>query len=98
MKQKSVPGKAPAEQVLKDIRRQTRRHYSAEEKIRIVLEGSKGRTCRPSAHWTNSASRVRRFIVGMTATLKVGSKRWLTAGPGRIAFGIVSQTTSAGRS
>lgn len=39
MKQKSGPGKAPAEQVLKDIRRQTRRHYSAEEKIRIVLEG-----------------------------------------------------------
>jgi transposase len=42
MKQKSVPGKAPAEQVLKDIRRQTRRHYSAEEKIRIVLEGLRG--------------------------------------------------------
>jgi hypothetical protein len=34
MKQKSGPGKAPAEQVLKDIRRQTRRQYSAEEKIR----------------------------------------------------------------
>ena len=30
MKQKSGPGKAPAEQVLKDIRRQTRRQYSAE--------------------------------------------------------------------
>jgi hypothetical protein len=29
MKQKSVPGKAPADQVIKDIRRQTRRHYSA---------------------------------------------------------------------
>ena len=42
MKQKSVPGKPPAEQVLKDIRRQTRRHYSAEEKIRIVLEGLRG--------------------------------------------------------
>src|SRR5215203_5339318 len=42
MKQKSVPGKAPAEQVLKDIRRQTRRQYSAEEKIRIVLEGLRG--------------------------------------------------------
>lgn len=38
MKQKSGPGNAPAEQVLKDIRRQTRRPYSAEEKIRIVLE------------------------------------------------------------
>ena len=42
MKQKSGSGKAPAEQVLKDIRRQTRRHYSAEEKIRIVLEGLRG--------------------------------------------------------
>jgi hypothetical protein len=40
MKQKSGPGKAPAEQVLKDIRRQTRRHYSAEEKIRIVARGA----------------------------------------------------------
>src|SRR3984957_4285613 len=42
MKQKSVSDKAPAEQVLKDIRRQTRRQYSAEEKIRIVLEGLRG--------------------------------------------------------
>jgi transposase len=42
MKQKSVPGKAPADQIIKDIRRQTRRHYSAEEKIRIVLEGLRG--------------------------------------------------------
>jgi hypothetical protein len=42
MKQKSGPNKAPAEQVLKDIRRQTRRQYSAEEKIRIVLEGLRG--------------------------------------------------------
>ena len=29
-------GKAPAEQVLKDIRRQTRRQYSAEEKIHLA--------------------------------------------------------------
>ena len=42
MRQKSGMGKAPAEQVLKDIRRQTRRQYSAEEKIRIVLEGLRG--------------------------------------------------------
>jgi len=37
-----LPDEAPAEQVLKDIRRQTRRQYSAEEKIRIVLEGLRG--------------------------------------------------------
>ena len=34
--------KASAEQVVKDIRRQIRRHFSAEEKIRIVLEGLRG--------------------------------------------------------
>ena len=39
MRRKSEPDKAPAEQVIKDIRRATRRHFSAEDKIRIVLEG-----------------------------------------------------------
>ena len=34
--------KVPAERVVKDIRRATRRQYSAEEKIRIVLEGLRG--------------------------------------------------------
>jgi hypothetical protein len=39
MKQKSGPDKAPAEQVLKDIRRQTRRQYSAEEHIYLSKLG-----------------------------------------------------------
>ena len=40
MKSKSSDqSKAPAERVVKDIRRATRRHFSAEDKIRIVLEG-----------------------------------------------------------
>ena len=34
--------KSPAEQAIKDIRRRTRRHFSAEDKIRIVLEGLRG--------------------------------------------------------
>ena len=42
MKQKSGPDKAPPDRAIKDIRRQTRRHYSTEEKIRIVLEGLRG--------------------------------------------------------
>ena len=39
---KSMSSKAPAERVLKDIRRATRRHFSAEDKIRIVLDGLRG--------------------------------------------------------
>jgi transposase len=42
MRQKSESSKAPAEQVLKDIKRRTRKLHGAEEKIRIVLEGLRG--------------------------------------------------------
>ena len=42
MRQKSGPVKGPAEKVVKEIRRMTRRKFSAEEKIRIVLEGLRG--------------------------------------------------------
>ena len=42
MRQKPEPVKAPAERIVKDIRRATRRHFSAEEKIGIVLEGLRG--------------------------------------------------------
>jgi transposase len=34
--------KSTAEKAVRDIRRATRRHYSAEEKIRIALEGLRG--------------------------------------------------------
>ena len=42
MGQKSGPVKEPAEQLVKEIRRATRRQFSAEEKIRIVLTGLRG--------------------------------------------------------
>jgi transposase len=42
MRQKSGTEKAPAEKVIKDIRRVTRKQYGAEEKIRIVLDGLRG--------------------------------------------------------
>jgi transposase len=42
MKQKTGPQKPAAEQIIKDIRRATRKHHSAEDKIRIVLEGLRG--------------------------------------------------------
>ena len=42
MRQKSGPRKAPSEKVVKDICRATRKRHSAEEKIRIVLDGLRG--------------------------------------------------------
>ena len=42
MKPKPSRSKKPADQVVKDIRRRTRRHFSAEDKIRIVLDGLRG--------------------------------------------------------
>ena len=71
MKQKSGPDKAPAEQALKNIRRQTRRQYSAEEKIRIVLEGLRGE---------ESISELCRRV-GIAASMYYGwSKEFLEAG------------------
>ena len=42
MRAKSSSHKAAAERVVKDIRRATRKQYSAEDKIRIVLDGLRG--------------------------------------------------------
>jgi hypothetical protein len=42
MRQQTRASKEPAEKVVQDIRRATRKHHSAEEKIRIVLEGLRG--------------------------------------------------------
>ena len=44
MSQKSPvpPTRVPAEKLVHDIRRATRKHHSAEDKIRIVLEGLRG--------------------------------------------------------
>jgi transposase len=75
MKRKSGPDKATAEQVVKDIRRQTRRQYSAEEKIRIVLEGLRGEE--------NISELCRRE--GIAASMYHGwSKEFLEAGKRRL--------------
>jgi len=37
-----MSSKEPAEKLVRDIRRKTRRKHSTEEKIRIVLEGLRG--------------------------------------------------------
>jgi len=42
MSQKSGTPKMSSDRIVKDIRRATRKQYSAEEKIRIVLDGLRG--------------------------------------------------------
>jgi transposase len=42
MRHKSGPRGTASEKLVKDIRRATRKQYSAEEKIRIVLDGLRG--------------------------------------------------------
>jgi len=42
MKQKPTGRTSSSEQIIRDIKRKTRKQYSAEEKIRIVLDGLRG--------------------------------------------------------
>ena len=42
MRQKSTMTASPSERLVKNIRRATRKHYSAEEKIRVVLDALRG--------------------------------------------------------
>ena len=85
MRQKTVPGKQPAEDVIRDIRRATRRHFSAEEKIRIVLEGLRGEE--------SIAEICRRE--GIAASMYYGwSKEFLEAGKKRLAGDTTRAATS----
>ena len=85
MSQKSLTSKPPAEAVVRDIRRATRRHYSAKDKIRIVLEGLRGEH--------SIAELCRRE--GIAESLYYSwSKDFLEAGKRRLAGDTARQATS----
>jgi len=82
---KTVPGKPPTEDMIRDIRRATRRHFSAEEKIRIVLEGLRGEE--------SIAELCRRE--GIATSMYYGwSKEFLEAGKKRLAGDTTRAATS----
>ncbi len=85
MRQKPGPAKEPAEQVVKEIRRATRKHYSAEEKIRIVLEGLRGED--------SIAELCRREGIPPNVYYR-WSKEFLEAGKKRLAGDIAREATS----
>jgi hypothetical protein len=49
MRQKSNSSPVTSEKFVRNIRRATRKHHAAEEKIRIVLDGLRGENCIPIA-------------------------------------------------
>jgi transposase len=82
---KTVPGKQPAEDMIRDIRRATRRHFSAEDRIRIVLEGLRGEE--------SIAELCRRE--GIATSMYYGwSKEFLEAGKKRLAGDTTRAATS----
>src|SRR5215204_7692410 len=77
--------KVSAEAIVRDIRRQTRRKYNAEEKIRIVLEGLRGEA--------SVAELCRRE--GIAQSMYYGwSKEFLEAGKRRLAGDTARAATS----
>ena len=86
MRQKSVNQKPSSERIVKDIRRATRKQYSAEEKIRIVLDGLRGEH--------SIAELCRRE--GIVESLYYNwSKEFLEAGKRRLAGDIARAATSS---
>ena len=85
MTKKSGQSKAAADKLVKSIRRKTRQHYSAEEKIRIVLAGLRGE---------ESISALCRRE-GIAESLYYSwSKEFLEAGKRRLSGDTVRQATS----
>ena len=85
MRQKSVKLKEPAEKVVKDIRRATRKRHSSEEKIRIVLEGLRGED--------SIAELCRREGINQNLYYR-WSKEFLEAGKKRLAGDTAREATS----
>ena len=85
MGQESMSKKDPAEKVVRDIRRKTRRKHSTEEKIRVELEGLRGEE--------SIAALCRRE--GIAESLYYSwSKEFLEAGKKRLAGDTARQATS----
>ena len=85
MNTKNRTQKDSAEKTVRDIRRATRRNYSAEEKLRIVLEGLRGED--------SIAELCRKEGINQNLYYR-WSKEFLEAGKRRLAGNIVREATT----
>ena len=85
MNTKNRTQKDSAEKTVRDIRRATRRNYSAEEKIRIVLEGLRGED--------SIAELCRKEGINQNLYYR-WSREFLEAGKRRLAGNVVREATT----
>ena len=85
MKHKPAGRVAPSERIIRDIKRKTRKQYSAEEKIRIVLDGLRGED--------SIAELCRREGIAQSLYY-TWSKDFMEAGKQRLAGDIVRQANT----
>ena len=72
MRQTTGPRKSSGEKLVKDIKRATRKHYSSEEKIRIVLDGLRGEDS--IAELCRREGNISRHLLQMVQRLHGGGK------------------------
>jgi transposase len=84
-KPSAPPVRVPSEKLVRDIRRATRKHHSAEDKIRIVLEGLRGEE--------SIAALCRREAIA-ESLYYAWSKEFLEAGKRRLAGDTARAATS----
>ncbi len=86
MKQRPAGRPSSSDQIIRDIKRKTRKQYGAEEKIRIVLDGLRGED--------SIAELCRREGIAQSLYYK-WSKDFMEAGKKRLAGDIVRQANSS---
>ena len=94
MKQKPTGRPSSSDQIIRDIKRKTRKQYGAEEKIRIVLDGLRERRqyCRalPTRRHRSESVLARSLPLGYK-----WSKDFMEAGKKRLAGDIVRQANTS---
>ena len=86
MKQRPTGRASSSEKIIRDFKRNTRKQTSAEENIRIVLDGVRGEA--------SIAELCRREGIAQSLTYK-GSKDFMEAGKQRLAGDIVRQANTS---
>ena len=101
MRQRDKQAPQSAEEAVRDIRRATRRHFSAEEKIRIIVEGLRGEDsiaelCAKKASPRTSTTDGRKSFSKPVGLITSSKAQPTTRSTRRVRTSFGSATTSSG--